>query len=376
MAVAISQETLRDLAAFRARRGCAISVFLDLDPAAAPTVPEVAARIRATLHGVRREPDGLDHGRRLGIRADLERLERFFDVEFDRGGASGYAVFVDGPDDVWIELPLIAPVPDGALVGEEFHLAPLVPHLGHGEGALVVVVSRERGSIYRLHDGRLTELADLTEDAPRRHDQGGWSQSKLQRWVDRVAQQHYGRVADELGRRFRALGRPRIVGVAGDEARAGFDDALEADVAGAIVGWAQAEAHATARDLAAVVEPVLERWRRDSELETVERWRAQLARGEAATADWADTLAAASDGRVDVLLYADGAEHEAVRCPGCGRVEAEGTTCPLDGEPFEPTGAGFDLAVRQTLGYGGTLRQVRSHPGLDAAGGIGALLRF
>jgi len=38
--------------------------------------------------------------------------------------------------------------------------------------------------------------------------------------------------------------------------------------------------------------------------------------------------------------------------------------------------AGFDLAVRQTLGYGGTLRQVRSHPALDAAGGIGALLRF
>jgi peptide chain release factor subunit 1 len=373
----ISIDALRELAAFRARRGCAISLFLDLAPSTSPTAGDVAVRVRSLLsEGQRRLRGDLGHEERDGVRADLERIERFFASEFDRDGAVGYAVFAAGPDDVWQTLPLAGSVPDGLKIGPEFHLAPLVPLLGRGEGALVVAVNRERGSLYRLRDGRLGALADLTEDAPTRHDQGGWSQSRFQRHVDELAQDHYRTVADELERRFRRLGRPRIVVVATADTRADFHDALSAEVADAVIGWAPAEAHATAAQLEATVKPVLERWLADRESEAVERWREEVGRASRATAGWAETLEAASDGRVELLLYREGARHDAVRCPSCGRVQAEGDVCPLDGTPFEHTPDGLDLAVRQVLAHGGSIWVVRNRQDLDPVGGIGAILRF
>lgn len=377
MTTTISLDALRDLAAFRAERGCAISLYLDLDPSTAPTAADVAARVRSLLADGRRQLRGdLDGVQRDGVRADLERLERFFAYDFDRDGAHGYAVFAAGPDDVWQTLPLNGPVRDAIRINTEFHVAPLVPLLGQGSGPLVAFVSRERGSVYRLRDGRLVELADLSGEAPRRHDQGGWAQARMQRHVDELAGQHYRAVADELERRFRRLGRPRIVVLATDDTRAELADLLAPDVADAVIGWATAEAHATPAQVQAAVRPVFEEWRGACETQHLERWREELGRDARATAGWADTLEAASDARVDLLLHRAGATHPAVRCPECGRVQADGDTCPLDGAAFERREDGLDLAVGQTLAHGGAVWAVRDAQELDPVGGIGAILRF
>ena len=378
MTTTISLDSLRELAAFRAERGCAISLYVDLDPSLSPTVPDVHTRISALLdeaakQGRRRQ---LDRDEREGLRADLERLERYFDLEFDRDGASGFAVFVDGPDRAWTTLPLAEPGQDVVRVAYEFYLAPLVPLLGRGDGVLVAVVNRERGSVYGLRDGRLVELADLTEDAPRRHDQGGWAQARLQRHVDNVSHEHYKTVADELERHFRRLGRPRIVVVATEDARSEIADVLPTEVAAAVIGWSSAQAHATPVELADVVGPVIERWRADREAEHLERWREGVGRAGRASSGWQETLEAASDARVELLFYRSGAEHSAVRCPRCGRAQVEGDVCPLDGTPFEQREDGLNLAVRQTLAHGGGLWAVRTRQDLEPVGGIGALLRF
>ena len=69
----------------------------------------------------------------------------------------------------------------------ELYLTPLVPLMGRGEGALVAVVSRERGEVYRLQDGKLHEVADRGSEQPSRHDQGGWSQANFQRHIDELS---------------------------------------------------------------------------------------------------------------------------------------------------------------------------------------------
>jgi peptide chain release factor subunit 1 len=377
MPTTISLDALRELAGFRADSRCAISLYLDLDPSRSPTAVDVATRVRSLLsEGEKRMRSDLAARARDGVRGDLERLERFFDGEFDRDGATGFAVFTAGPKGMWHTLPLAGAVTDSITIDREFHLAPLVPLVGHGAGALVVFVSRERGSLYRLHDGRLLELADLTDEAPTRHDQGGWSQSRYERHIDTLAEQHYRAVASELERRFRRLGRPRIVVVCTDDVRPEFSEALSHEVAEAVIGWTQAEAHAAAAQVREAVSPVLARWRADRERQELERWQEEVGRAARASAGWAETLEAASDARVELLLYRDGVDHEAVRCPRCGRVQAEGDVCPLDGEPFERSAKGLDLAVRQTLANGGSVWAVRDSRDLDPAGGIGAILRF
>src|SRR5205085_10509595 len=99
-------------------------------------------------------------------------------------------------------------------------------------------------------------------------------------------------------------------------------------------------------------------------------------RGSRATAGWHATLEAASDGRGELLLFHEGAEHPAWQCPRCGRVSAEGGPCPLDGTQMEERDDGLNLAVHQALAHGGSALALRRSQDLDPVDGIGALLRY
>jgi peptide chain release factor subunit 1 len=188
MAATVTWEVLRDLAAFRAERGCAISLYLDLDPGESPTAEAVDTRINALLDGVSRwesaNQSELTREQKEGVRADLDRLRAFFEDEFSREGSRGFAVFCDGVDGAWHTLSLSDRLPDLSLVDFEFYLAPLVPLVGRDDGVLVAFVGRERGDLYRLRAGRLEEIVEQHDDTPGRHDQGGWSQSRYQRHIE------------------------------------------------------------------------------------------------------------------------------------------------------------------------------------------------
>jgi peptide chain release factor subunit 1 len=380
MARTVTWDELRDLAGFEAENGFAISVYLDLDPSQVPTVGDAHTRLNSLLDGAARENGGkareLTHQQRLALRGDLERIRRYFEAEFERNGAHGLAIFCAGLDNVWRPLPLTEVVPDGIKVGQLLYLAPLVPLVGRGEGALVLVVSREQGRFYRLSAGRLEDLADHFDEQPRRHDQGGWAQARLQRHADELVHEHLKRVADELDRFVRRLRKPQVVVIANEESWGEFEDLLSREARARIAGVAQAEAHAQPPELLAVAGPVLLRWQAEKEAEVVDRWREELGRNGRATSGWEATLEAASDARVELLLFREGANHPAKRCPGCGRLSLEGSKCPLDGTQLDESRDGLDLAVHQTLAHGGRVWAVRQRDELDAGGGIGALLRF
>jgi peptide chain release factor subunit 1 len=380
MTSTVSLDRLRELAGFRAQNGCAISLYLDLDPGSTPTAGDTATRVNSLLdaasksHGATR--GDLAHEVREGLKADFERVERYFHNEFDRDGSRGLALFAAGLDNVWSVLPLPWSVHDQARVADDFLLAPLVPLIGRGNGALVAVVNREQGRVLALRDGRLEEIADRTEDAPSKHDQGGWSQSRYQRHIENIAHEHYKTVAEELERQFRRLGRPRIVIVSSDEVRPELSEALPTDLAEAVIGWANAEQHAGAAALQEVTLPLIEQWRASTQSELLARWREATGKNERGVGGRADTLEAASDGRVETLLYQSGARRDAYRCPACGRASAQALTCPLDGTTMEPRDDGLDLAVRQTLAHGGEVRAIEFFQDLDPVEGIGAILRF
>jgi peptide subunit release factor 1 (eRF1) len=380
MARTVTWDELRDLAGFEAENGFAISVYLDLDPSMVATTGDAQTRLNSLLDGAAKTNGGrareLSHQQRVALRDDFERIRRYFDVEFERNGAHGLAIFCAGLDNVWRPLPLTEVVPDGIKVDQLLYLAPLVPLVGRGEGALVLVVSREQGRFYRLRAGRLEDLADYFEEQPRRHDQGGWAQSRLQRHVDELAHDHLRRVAEQLDRFVRRLRKPQVVVIAGEETWGELEGLLSQEARKAVAGVAHAEAHAQPPELMAAAAPVLERWWAEKETEVVDRWSDELGRNGRAASGWARTLEAASDARIELLLFREGANHAAKRCPACGRLSIEGVKCPLDGTQLEESGDGLDLAVHRTLAHGGTVWAVRHRDDLDAAGGVGALLRF
>jgi peptide chain release factor subunit 1 len=369
---------LRELAKFRSDSECAISIYVDLDPADTPTPTAADTRVNALLSDASKRVDAkrerLSHQEREGLERDLGRIRDFYDNEFERDGAHGFAVFVAG--DYWSTVTLPDPVPDVVDLGRGFNIGPLASHVGRGDGALVAFVGRERGQLYRLAGGRLREVVDRTEEQPGRHDQGGWSQGRYQRHIENLVAEHLKEVASELDQVVRNLEGPKVVVVGSDETRAEFIETLPHEVKSALVGETEAEAHVDANGLLEVVEPLLEESRVADEHAAIEKWHERAGKGWRAASGWAETLPAASDGRVELLLYEEGANKPAHECSKCGRAQLEGGECPLDGTPLEPRQFGFDLAVHQTLLHGGSLLAVRHHGDLGPVEGIAALLRF
>jgi peptide chain release factor subunit 1 len=377
MAATVSWDRLRELAGFRAEKGCAVSLYLNLDPRIAPTLGDVQSHVHSLLDQASRatERTDLGHDQRVALRTDLDRIRHYVESDFERDGAHGLAVFSAALDNFWSPLALTAPVRDEVKVNAELYLTPLVPLVGRGEGALVAVVGRERGELYRLRAGRLEELVDRTEEQPGRHDQGGWSQARYQRHIENLVATHLRRVAEELDRLVRRRPAPIVV-VSTEETRAEFAELLSKEVRKAIAGWTNAEAHARPAELLRLATQLLEHQNETRETEALERWREEAGRSARAAAGWSASLEAASDGRIDLLLYQQGAEHDAWRCPACGRLSLERGQCPLDGTELEHRAEGLDLAIHQTLARGGSVLAATHRSDLEPVGGIGALLRF
>jgi peptide chain release factor subunit 1 len=379
MAETLTWNRLRDLAGFRSEHGCAISLYVNLDPALSPTPNDVDTRVSAALAGLEKQMearrDQLSHAEREGLKRDVERIQAFFDNDFSRDGAQGFAIFAAG-DDYWAPIGLAYPVLDAIELGHDFYVAPLAPLVGRGDGALVAVVGRERGELFRLNGGRLEEVVDRTDEQPGRHDQGGWSQARYQRHIEKLVGEHLREVAAELAGAVRQLHLPKVIVVGSDETRSEFLETLPHDAKAVVAGTAEAEAHAGEPELLQLVQPLLDEAHAADEAEVLERWREEVGKNARGSAGWKDTLAAASDSRVELLLYEEGANRPARECPKCGRAELDTPECPLDGTPMKERDSGFDLAVHQTLLHGGTLLAVRYSVDLRPAEGIGALLRY
>ena len=381
MAGTITWEQLRELAAFRAKHGYAVSLYLGLDPSIEPTAGDLASHTRSLLARAERQlseqRSTLSSEERKTLARDIERIDAWFGSEFSREGVRGVAVFSAERDDLFLPLALPWPVDDEARIATQLYLAPLVRLVGQGDGALVAYVGRERGDVYRLRAGQLIPLADETAEVPGRHDQGGWSQARYERHIETIVDRHLRDVADALDRCVRGLRDVRVVLAGPEETRSGFEGLLSPETRGALVGWVAAEAHVDAPRLLEAARPLLDEWRVGRDEELLARWREEAARNGRAATGWEETLQAASDGRVELLLVQEGADQTAYVCPACGRAQTVGGSCPLDGTTLQRADTGLDLAVHQTLTHGGTVEVIgEEHRDLEPVGGLAALLRF
>ena len=372
-------DQLRELAGFRAEKGLAVSLYVGLDPSEVPTPPAVETKVNALLGEAQRLADekkaAMTHEQRAAVKADLDRIRAWFDDGFDRQGARGVAVFAASLDNFWSTVTVPDVLADDVRVDADLLLAPLASHVGR-DGALVAVVGRERGQVFRLRNGSLVEIADRTEDVPGQHDQGGWSQGRYERHIDQIVERHLRQVADTLDRCTRRLRGVPVVLIGAEDARSEFESLLSKETQDCVAGWATAEAHADPPQLLECARPVIDEWWRTREEQLLARWREEAGKNGRAASGWEQTLEAASDGRVELLLVQNGVDHVAYQCPQCGRAQLTNGSCPLDGTTLERREDGLDLAVHKTLAQGGTVHVLRDRDDLGPVGGMAALLRF
>ena len=379
MAVTVTWDQLRELAGFQADQGCAVSLYLNLDPSEVPTAAGLETRTNSLISEANRtleeRKSSLSREALEALKGDVERIQTWFDDGFDRHGLRGVAVFAAGLDNLWSTLSLPDPVADHVTIGGELFLAPLARLAARTHPLLVATIGRERGQVFKLRSGNLVEIADETGDVPDQRDQGR-SQARTERHIDELVERHLRRVADTLDACVRRLNGARVVLVGAVEMRSEFTGILSSDVSNRVLGWATAESRADATQLLEAVRPVIEEWWAKRDDDVIARWREEAGKNGRAATGWEQTLEAASDGRAELLLVQDGVDEPAYQCPACGRAQRAGGSCPLDGTTLESRESGLDLAVHKTLVHGGTVHVIRERRDLEPVGGVGALLRY
>jgi peptide chain release factor subunit 1 len=312
----VDRDALRRLGRMGGEGRHVLSVFLSPE---LPLVPR--ARVRGAVldselnevgHRLRQEVG--EGPARKALDSCLARVgERLENAVVTDREARAVAVFCEEPGE--IEAFGLSRAPDFAVAGafrERAAIEPLVEALP-GPAWGVALVSRKHGRIFRGTEAGLAELSDVDDEVHRRHAQGGWSQARYQRGVEKETKDHVEHVCERLFALHRrrpfdrlALGGPaeilplveaklhpylreRLAGhVAVDVERAGAEEVLE-QMRGLIVA---------------------ERRRRESE--AIARLEEGLGTGDGAVAGLADVLAALGDRRVGTLLVHSGPLDEGV----------------------------------------------------------------
>jgi peptide chain release factor subunit 1 len=366
----LDADFVRALAVYRAARPSAISCYLDLDPSTVPTASELATHVTSIAGELRRQAE---HDTQL--RGAADRIAAFLENDLDRTGAHGLGLFVSGEDDRWSEVRLPRSVDEGVHVGHTFVVSPLLEFLERDRDVLVAAVGRDRGTLWRLRDGEISALEDMSRDGQGQHDQGGWSQARYQRARDEEAREHMQAVADDIARRIHPDSDALLVVASSEEHRTAFDEMLEPHVRSALVGFIELQKQDDAEALAPEAERMLDARLAGERADLLAAWREELGQGSGRAADtWEDALRAAWDGRVETALV-DGRTSDAFECTTCGRGHAQPGSCELDGSELEPAlGGALELVVRGTIAHGGTIRLARSGELRESP--VAALLRY
>jgi hypothetical protein len=382
---------LRALTEAVAPSGRVISLYLDLDPRDFGIAGARESAIRSVLDDLGRRIDDagreLAHDELTALRKDRARISEFFSDGFSAEGAQGLAIFACGPADLWEVTRLPHPVDTQVVIDT----VPSVGQLARGSEPAtwaVVMVSRERGRVLRGNRRRLVETLGRDDEVHGQHRQGGLSQPRYARSVDREADEHVDAVMDALYRGFRRRRFDHLLVIAGGELWPSIERSLHPDLAPLVAARVEGEVeHSTPEDVLEIARPEMERVDVERERDLLARLNEGLGTGGRGAAGLQPTLDMLVQGRVEALLIAEGFDAPGAVCPVCGWMGADGAggRCPVDGEALQRRASIVETAVAKALQQDATVVFVRRGDGdaptprhlqMEGHGGIAAVLRF
>jgi peptide chain release factor subunit 1 len=242
----------------------------------------------------------------------------------------------------------------------------------------VVLVNRQTARIFRGSRHRLDEVAQVKDEVHRRHDQGGLSQARYQRSVDKEAYDHLKRTGEELLRLHERRPFEALFVAAPEAVYADFCERLHPYLSERVAGRIEVDVeHTGVDDVQQAAEPTITDYERGHEEDALARLEAGMGTNGRAAAGLEDTLAALNEQRVEILLLQENFDAAGVCCPQCGWLGPSGVdACPADGTETASRGDITDLAVQRAIRQSAQVVRVGEHDRLEELGAIAAVLRF
>ena len=369
------RDQLRSLAELRLDRPVVLSLYLNLDPSQFATPPARKTSVRSLLDEAERRlrgGNGLSHDDKLALQASLERASAFLENDLPSDGAHGVALFASEPNDLFEALKLPRSVPNRVAIGRSPLLGPLAK-LARRERWCVTLVNRRDARILRGSPDGLRDLLRIHDDVHGQHDQGGWSQARFQRGIEKEKDDHLKDTGDALMRHFKRQPFERLIVGGPREVVTDFEHKLHHYLRDRLAGHIEVDVERSNADqVLDAARPLIEKLEQTREHEVIDKL------GERGACGLDDVLPPLNERRVELLILDEQfGGVTGVQCLECGWLGLEGDRCPADGSELaeldDLTEAMIELSVQQAA----DLLAVRhERDALEAHGGAAALLRF
>ena len=369
------RDQLRALAELRLDRPVVLSLYLNLDPSQFATPPARKSVVRSLIDEAERrvrERNGLSDEDRAALQGSLERARAFLENDLPTDGAHALAVFASEQNDLFEALKLPRSVPNRVAVGHSPLVGPLA-RIARRERWCVTLVNRRDARILRGGPDGLREVERIHDDVSGQHDQGGWSQSRYQRGVEKEKDDHLKTTCDALLRHFKRQPFQRLIVGGPREVVTDFEQKLHHYLSERLAGRVEVDVERSNPDqVLEAARPLIEKLEREREHDALERL------GERGACGVEDVLPPLNERRVELLILDEQfGGVTGVQCLECGWLGLEGERCPADGSETvqldDLTEAMIELCVQQAADL---LAVHHEREALERYGGAAALLRF
>ncbi len=368
---AITEDTLRTLAGFRAEGIPVTTCYLDVDGRRLLTQRDVEHELDGVLRSARTRTNGT-----ASVHADLDRIEGYVRNGFDRSRVRSLALFSCTERGLWEVVPLPARVRSRVVVND-------MPAVGQLEAITeekcrfgVLLVDRKRTRMFVFELDELVETTEAHDELPRDYDtRGEKERGGVQGHVDALASSHIRNAAalafasfQEHGFEHLCLGCPDDMA---GEVEGALHPYLRERLCGRIPVHPQAPVDAI-RDAAAEMEESTERAR---EAKLVARLLDVVASGGRAETGLVPVLSALAERRVEHLVVSHEYEQEGWRCQDSGALYAVRPQRD-DASSLHHIEDVVEEAIDDALAQGAGVEICVANADLDVHGRIGALLRY
>jgi peptide chain release factor subunit 1 len=374
----ITRSRLRRLAQVHPARGRVLSVFLNLDPSQLPTPAARSSAITSVMtdaaHRVEEASD-LEHDEREALKADVERVRQVLSGDVAANGTRAVAVYACQSEDLLEVVSLRRPLGSRVVLDTSPYVEPLMQE-GAAERWCVLLANRRAARLFTGDADSLEETDRIEDDVHRQHDQGGWSQARYQRGVEKEKDDHLQHTADVTFELFQRRGFDRLLIGGPEELVNDLEGRLHSYLRERIAGRVQCDVeNSSLEEVRACAGERIVEFVRKREREALDRLTEGVGRGGRGAAGLADVLAALCEQKVEALLIARGFTASGFCDPATGMLYASERDAE-SGSSLIPVDDMVERAIEKAIEQSAEVIGVRHHDDLGPLGGIGAVLRY
>ncbi|MBN1262100.1 MAG: hypothetical protein JXB35_15585 [Anaerolineae bacterium] len=361
---------LRELAAIEST-GPILSIYLNVDPTQ-HTAEEYKLTLREMLKRVENEAD----------QKDIEAIKQYVDLEYDWSGR-GLVMFSRQQDDLWFAFALAIPVRSGITVAQKPYISPLV-ELNSLYGRYVVgLIDRQGGRFFLLQMGSIVERDGFLGEEVRSKRKGRGSSvvgmrggaPASGRKDAEVVLRNFRDTAAALNTFCQNRHARRVILAGSEQTLAQFQETLPSTLQSAVAGAFTLDMEANEAEIKEQSFAILQALGEKRKKDLVETVITAAAKGSNGVIRLDETLSAAHEGRIQVLILERGYYQKGYRCTGCSYLTTQKLeSCPFCSAEFSEIPDAAEAVVAQVVEKGGAVEVVDDGQMGDAR--IGALLRY